>query len=105
MTAARKTDMALGATLAAVIVWLLQATPAFASAEPLEVQQKVDKALGVIELPDPTPVHLAAPDTVRPPLTGQPYLQQPAAAQRDFRPPPPPPARGGDDPAVPPTAP
>ena len=52
--------------------------------EPPDVQEKVDEALGVVELPDPASVHLPAPLTVRPPLTGQPYEQQPAAAQDNF---------------------
>lgn len=64
-------------------------TPVLAhNTESIEVQKEVDEALGVTELPEPATVHLQAPHTVIPPLTGQPYdpYQQPAVAQDDFRP-------------------
>jgi hypothetical protein len=79
----------LVAALTACALWLACVPPSLAQTsqppaaqipEPLETQEKVDKYLGALGAPLPAPVHLAAPDTGRPDIAGQPYNQQPAGA-------------------------
>ncbi len=89
MKSAKRKTTALIVALIAPLLLLFPLTPVLAlNTESIEVQKEVDEALGVTELPEPTTVHVQAPHTVIPPLTGQPYdpYQQPAAAQGDFRP-------------------
>lgn len=88
MKSAKRKTTTLTVALIAPLLLLFPLTPVLAhNAESIEVQKEVDEALGVTELPEPTVVHLQVPQTLVPPLTGQPYdpYQQPAAAQDDFR--------------------
>ena len=74
------------ATMAFALLWLLFPMPERAqAAESLEVQQKVDKELNALELPGPALARLPTPQTIGPPLTGQPYSQQPGAVMNESR--------------------
>ncbi len=85
------TRAALTLALLAVALWLAPTRPASSQAAAIEhvslaVQLRVDEALGATGTPAPPPLHLDVPAMSRLPLTGQPFEQQPAAAQGDFRP-------------------